>query len=211
MKRIAAAVTLLAALATFLFWLGRSEPAPQAPTVELRDAAGDDPRDAAGDDPRDAAGDDPRRVPLPRPALPTRTSSEAPSTREDTATLDDLKEDRKTPQRPIPLPVPQQLTAVAIDRTIKDILPDMVTCLNAWGAADMTFSGSVALGFDIGPDGLSEVWVDDVDNVPAGPLSCLSGAVWDADWPPFQEDTIAIYPFQVEITDGPTDDQADAE
>jgi len=195
MKRIAAAVTVLAALATLLLWLGDAEPGPAAPAPETRQAQPVEPR----------------RVNLPRPALPTRTSPEGPeapaepppTTPSPQAPSDDTPEPATADEErraPIPLPVPQDMTAVAINRAIRAVLPDMVTCLNAWGAADVTFTGDVALGFDVGPEGLTEVWVEDVDNVPAGPLTCLSGAIWEADWPPFQHDTTVRYPFQVELT-----------
>lgn len=191
MKRVALLIAVVGVTLAVLFWPERG------PRI-----TGAAPPQAS---PRPEPETTPRRVTLPRPELPTRTGSEPEPAPQATpadpaAQQDDSVADAPTRDRPYPLPVPQDMTAVAIDRTVKDLLPDMVACLNAWGAADVTFTGSVALGFDIGPEGLSEVWVEDVEDIPDGPLTCLSGAIWDAAWPPFADDTTVTYPFQVEVS-----------
>lgn len=149
------------------------------------------------------------RIPLPRPALPTRTGSDpsagAPPTPE-THPRDPDGRPLPPPPRRYPTPVPPDFTAPAIQDTIRGSLDDITACLQDWGDADVLFTGRVTMGFALGPEGLGEVWIDDLEDVPAGPLTCLSSAIWEAPWPAFQDETTVRYPFELEVADDPQAD-----
>ncbi len=196
MKRAVAAILGVGAL--LWWWFGTGErPHPEAVVSPERP-------------PERQTEDQPRRVTLPRPDLPTRTGSEdhgtdGPAVAADAPEAEATDEqgpaaEQASAERPYPLPVPPDRVAAAIDHNIKDLLPDMVSCLEAWGDADVTFTGKVSLGFQLDGDGLSDVWVNDVESIPDGPLTCLSGALWEHGWPPFEGETTVTYPFEVEVT-----------
>jgi hypothetical protein len=200
MKKTASVLVALAVLATWFWWEDSPPATPELAAVAQGETKPGDPAKT------------PNRVPLPRPALKTRTSSDADA--EPASEPDPLAKqappsselDRAALERPmgeLSEPVAPELAAVAIDRTIRDILPEMTRCLNAWGQADVTFDGSVVLGFELGTEGLTEVWIEEVENVPGGPLTCLSATIWEAPWPAFAERTTVNYPFIVEIGRAP--------
>ena len=59
---------------------------------------------------------------------------------------------------------------------------DMSQCLGQWFALMPDLHGSVTIAFDLDKDGLQNVWIVDSGEVPAGPLSCMSAAIWSVDW-----------------------------
>jgi RNA polymerase sigma factor (sigma-70 family) len=55
-------------------------------------------------------------------------------------------------------------------------------CLQGWSAPDPALAKGVMLAIELDPDGLQSVGIEDMVDVPSGPLSCLSDAVYGLDW-----------------------------
>jgi hypothetical protein len=113
------------------------------------------------------------------PAKPTRTRIPRPTT---------------PPSRP-PKPVPHAdgpvdrtggkaspATIEAIRAGLDLVREDAEGCVDEWKASVPDFAGEVKLGFDLGPDGLQDVWIIDHTDVPDGPLTCFASAVYGVDW-----------------------------
>jgi RNA polymerase sigma-70 factor (ECF subfamily) len=55
-------------------------------------------------------------------------------------------------------------------------------CLAGWFAPDPALQKGVMLGIELDAVGLQRVWIDDLVDIPTGPLTCLSNAVYELDW-----------------------------
>jgi hypothetical protein len=55
-------------------------------------------------------------------------------------------------------------------------------CLAGFSAADPVLQKGVMLGIELDGAGLQRVWIDDLVDIPSGPLRCLSDAVYQIDW-----------------------------
>ena len=74
----------------------------------------------------------------------------------------------------------------------------------AVAAAAPGLTGKVTLEFVLGPDGLADVGILEHSDVPMGPLSCFSAAVWEVEWPAPATGTLTVtYPFEFETANDP--------
>jgi hypothetical protein len=55
-------------------------------------------------------------------------------------------------------------------------------CLQSWAGIDPTLEEGVRVRFTLEADGLDELFLEDRADVPAGPLACLSEAIYQQDW-----------------------------
>lgn len=75
----------------------------------------------------------------------------------------------------------EQVRAAILSR-MDAVRDDLSDCVGSWMALDPTLSGQVNVGFQIDATGLTDAWVADHTDVPMGPLSCFSSAVYGVDW-----------------------------
>jgi hypothetical protein len=59
---------------------------------------------------------------------------------------------------------------------------DVRDCLSQWEALDAGATGEVMLVFQLDSNGLQKTWLDSAADVPFGPRSCISNAVYGLDW-----------------------------
>lgn len=59
---------------------------------------------------------------------------------------------------------------------------DVRECLAEWEALDAGATGEVMLLFDLDSKGLQKTWLESAADVPFGPRSCISNAVYGLDW-----------------------------
>lgn len=59
---------------------------------------------------------------------------------------------------------------------------DVRECLSQWEALDAGATGEVMLVFELDSKGLQKTWLDSAADVPFGPRSCISNAVYGLDW-----------------------------
>ncbi len=59
---------------------------------------------------------------------------------------------------------------------------DVRECLSQWDALDAGATGEVMLVFQLDAKGLQKTWLDSAADVPFGPRSCISNAVYGLDW-----------------------------
>ncbi|MCA9693841.1 MAG: hypothetical protein KC636_29915 [Myxococcales bacterium] len=69
---------------------------------------------------------------------------------------------------------------------------DIEECLAAWSELDPALTGEVMIGFDVSPEGLTNAWIEEHSDVPAGPLSCFGSAVYEVDWSGITEEPVMI-------------------
>ena len=80
------------------------------------------------------------------------------------------------------------------------VADDIEACIDDWAELNPGLNGRVDVGFRIGPEGLTEAWIVDHQDVPAGPLTCFSAAVWEVDWADITEEPLEVtFPFEVEV------------
>jgi hypothetical protein len=147
------------------------------------------------------------RVPIPRPPVraaskdvPNRPpnvskdpASEPVGVRDERGLAEPPEEPRPPPQKVPSADMPAALRTV-VEEQVKD---DIGACLDQWSVATPGLTGRVEMEFQLGPDGLHQVSILDHSEVPMGPLSCFSAAIWDADWPAPAEggELTVTYPF----------------
>lgn len=166
MRRIVLVVVVVAVVVA-IWWWGRSVEVVTQPTSVTTNAPAPPP-------PPSLPQARKPRVVLPRPpkrTLPTRTDGAAAQPERPT-----LVDRRPAEERSAGDDMTRLHAHVdAVDASVS-------ACIGEWMALDPTLSAKVMLGFSLGPDGLQEAWVDDHGEVPAGPLSCFAGAVYEEDW-----------------------------
>lgn len=59
---------------------------------------------------------------------------------------------------------------------------DVRECLAEWEALDAGATGEVMLLFELDSKGLQKTWLESAADVPFGPRSCISNAVYGLDW-----------------------------
>lgn len=79
-----------------------------------------------------------------------------------------------------------------IQERMASVKDDISECLGAWMEQDPDLEGKVLLTFQIGPEGLQDAWVKDYEDVPFGPLSCFSSAVYAVDWTGVTDEPLEI-------------------
>jgi RNA polymerase sigma-70 factor (ECF subfamily) len=65
-------------------------------------------------------------------------------------------------------------------------------CLEGWSAADPALQKGVMVGIEMDRMGLTRVWIDDLVEIPQGPLACLSNAVYSLDWSGITEQPLML-------------------
>jgi hypothetical protein len=121
------------------------------------------------------------RVPIPRLQTAPEIAAEAPPVRRPShATLEggraqifDRRLDQGSSGEALRLRLRDHLRAV--DDGVED-------CLALHAAEDPSLAAGVVLAFSLDASGLQEVWLEDHAPVSAGPLACLSRAVYGVDW-----------------------------
>ena len=86
-----------------------------------------------------------------------------------------------------------------IKATVATFQDDIADCLSEWGPQIDGFTGRVVLQADFEPEGLQDVRIADLDNVPLQLLGCFSTPVWEATWPQPDGAVTISYPFTVEV------------
>jgi len=64
----------------------------------------------------------------------------------------------------------------AIKAAVEGVAPEIEECLHEWWMLQPELSGKVVMEFELGPQGLDDVFVLDHDGVPGGVLSCFGSA-----------------------------------
>jgi hypothetical protein len=59
---------------------------------------------------------------------------------------------------------------------------DLQACLDQWTALDPEKTPEVMIGFELDRSGLTRSFVENAEDVPFGPKTCLSNAVYGIDW-----------------------------
>jgi hypothetical protein len=194
-----AALTLMAAVVTGVM-VGRRRP-----------QSGQDAPAVARETPGPAGTDTPQ---VPRPALtPTRIKAHThrPGARTAIPRLLPATTGRGAPD-PTPAGPPAQLRPAT--RPLTDRRPDpgpgseamkaeimrrlqladdaSNLCLQSWAGIDPTLEKGVRMRFTLDADGLDQVFLEDRADVPAGPLACLSEAIYQQDWSGLTEAPLQI-------------------
>jgi hypothetical protein len=65
-------------------------------------------------------------------------------------------------------------------------------CLKSWATFDPTLDQGVRVRFTLDARGLDELYLEDRAEVPAGPLACLSEAIYQQDWSGLTESPLQI-------------------
>ncbi len=139
-------------------------------------------------------------TPVPRPGVGrrerpvvTRTGDgveeapeEEPEEEEETSGPIDRREDP---------PPDSEALMQAIKDTMAEVTPAVSDCLTEWWMLDPALEGRVMMNFQLGPEGLGEVRVQDHTDVPMGPLSCFGAAIYEAEWPATEDPVEVTYPF----------------
>lgn len=137
----------------------------------------------------------PIAAPAPPPAPPAATAkvthtvelvrSEAPKTA--TAPLKSIAQPPEGPDGPVdrrggadrPRSV-RELEALSFG--MKTLDEDLQECLSQWKELDPDKTPEVTIGFYLDSSGLTESFVENADDLPFGPKTCLSNAVYGIDW-----------------------------
>ncbi len=110
------------------------------------------------------------------------------------------------PQEPGDARVSPRVEPEAIKTAIDEVLPEIEECLHGWWMLQPELSGKVVVEFELGPEGLSDVFVLDHDGVPGGVLSCFGTALYEADFPAGPEEGMVVqYPFVFGGSESPED------
>lgn len=202
-----AAIIALAGVLVAVGWLS-ARPSDDAP------AAGDASADDAASSPgaSDAPAPDARlpleqtatRVPRPSQVRPSRRvvpppAPEAPN-REigDEATAPDGPVDRREGADPA---ASRQLLE-DIKTGMDVVREDIGDCIESWAEVSPAIDGRVVLRFQLDAEGLQDVWIEEHQAVPPGPLSCFGAAVYEVDWADITEDPLEVsFPFEVRTAD----------
>ncbi|HND32166.1 MAG TPA: hypothetical protein PLA94_19315, partial [Myxococcota bacterium] len=79
---------------------------------------------------------------------------------------------------------------------------DIGECISAWEALYPALNGKVNVAFTLNADGLQEAWIMQATDIPPGPLSCFSAAVWGVEWAGVVRDPVEVtFPFVVTSDD----------
>lgn len=78
------------------------------------------------------------------------------------------------------------------------VAEDIGACISEWEAIYPALNGKVNVAFTLNADGLQEAWIMEATDIPVGPLSCFSAAVWGVEWVGVVRDPVQVtFPFQV--------------
>jgi hypothetical protein len=149
--------------------------APGAPTTAAPTAAG------AG------AAPAPVRTRIPRPPSLPALPAPAPTAAATTAVTTDVKGpiDRRGPGAPA-------VNTAELGARLDTIADDIEACVAAWKDLDPSIDGTAMLAFQIGPAGLTDVWLAEHADLPAAAATCFSSAVYAVDWTGIADGPIEI-------------------
>jgi hypothetical protein len=92
---------------------------------------------------------------------------------------------------------PSSPSPAALREAMAVVLPSIRACVSEWEGAGEVLDGQVVVEFVLGPKGVEEASIVDVDNVPPLIGTCFASAVWAADWPAAADRTTVRYPFEL--------------
>jgi hypothetical protein len=130
------------------------------------------------------------RTLVPRLLAVARTDGGAPGPPAAPAKLErggDLPRDRR-PDGARNAPV----NVVQIRERFREVDDAVERCLSRFAAEDPALAQGVMLAFTLDADGLQDVWIVDHEDVSAGPLTCLSEAVYGVDWSGLTRDPLQV-------------------
>ena len=145
---------------------------------------------------------------IPRPKRKVTRSAPVPASDEAEATVVEASKPQtdtglfETPEPTVRLASDDPGFTAAIDSTVREQFPAIMGCVRDWVNAGTVIDGRVRMGFKLDSDGLQDVWIARRDEVPLGVTSCLSGAIWQANWPGTTNgEEIIQYPFHLTSDD----------
>jgi len=145
---------------------------------------------------------------IPRPKRRVTRSAPAPAADQAEATVVGAVEPQtdtgvfETPEPTVRLASDDPGFTAAIDSAVREQFPAIMGCVTDWVNAGTVIDGRVRMGFKLDSDGLQDVWIARRDEVPLGVTSCLSGAIWQANWPGTTNGEVIVqYPFQLSSSD----------
>ena len=68
--------------------------------------------------------------------------------------------------------------ALPVQQFLADARPELETCLHRWWMLQPGLSGRVDVVLEVGPEGLSQAWVEDVATLEEPVATCLSEVLW---------------------------------
>lgn len=205
-RHLVAAAALGTGVAIFLL---AGSPDPEREPEAIVEASPTEPDQAASDEPAARPG-----LVLPQPKVKTtRTgpAGEGPNKGAEGAELVEVGEALQTEDTAPPPterlradwePVAPADVHEVVPEVVREMIPGIKGCYEDWLSVDPTLSGRIEMEFSVGEEGLGEVFVYDHTDMPVGLQSCFGAAIYEADWPPFEESTDIVYPF-ILTTDGP--------
>jgi hypothetical protein len=125
------------------------------------------------------------RNPLPRPTAATEAAVEG------------------TPTAPEDVVEPAidegvMFTPESIMASMNTVTPGITDCAQDWKAlVEQELEGRMVLEMTLGPEGVSDAALVDVDEVPEAMLSCFGVVVYEAEWPLPEEATDVAWPFSL--------------
>lgn len=89
-------------------------------------------------------------------------------------------------------------TPDAMIDAMAEVSPDITDCVEEWQSVmDAELEGRLVLEMTLGPEGVIDAALVDVDGVPEPMLGCFGGIIYEAQWPLPEEVTDVAWPFQV--------------
>jgi hypothetical protein len=179
------AVAVVLGLAAW-WWLRPAASAPEAERAPGPGPARIVPRvDAPGEAPGSAAPLAPPRAEVPRAPPPPRTEltrpasprAEAPRSIAQPPPGRAQPTDRRGGSNPR-----AQHELETLSYGFETLDEDIQACLDQWTALDPEKTPEVMIGFELDRSGLTRSFVENAEDVPFGPRSCLSNAVYGLDW-----------------------------
>jgi hypothetical protein len=96
--------------------------------------------------------------------------------------LDRGSGDGPVDKRPGPPRKDAEALKKALFQRLDKALDAAQACLDSWSEQDDSLDAGVMLAFSLDDRGLQQVWIQDRQGVPAGPLACIANAVYPIDW-----------------------------
>ncbi len=131
----------------------------------------------------------PHRARVPRPAAPPPPKPAAAQVTAE-AVADGPADKRAEPR------ADAEAVRQALKEQMNEVKERLRPCVERWTADDPAIAGKVRLAFQLDADGLSDVWIDEHDDVAPDLLQCFSDAVYDADWSGISPEPLQVtWPF----------------
>lgn len=140
------------------------------------------------------------RQPLPRPPKP---QSDTGSAAAEADTGDVLPEQGHQA-------VGVAYSSAAITDTIRAAAPGISSCVNTWRSTmvlEENIGGRLELEVTLGPEGVEDAALLNIDGVPVEMLGCFSGIVYEVEWPVPEDSTTVLMPFALELLRDPVEEE----